>query len=160
MSERVELWLRSASSWTVGREGTFVDDLEALDAQDAIEGYEVAMWNDHVPVESDHDLTEKERAVRERVGEVRVWADEHGYDLPAFSRTTELGAVPGRDRPTVEATVLPLATLMGFEDGDLEWVAPYSDGDEHVSVQDRLDELAARPVTPDGEREDQLVEAE
>lgn len=160
MSERVELWLRSVSSWTVGREGTFVDDLEALDTQDVIEDYEVSMWNEHVPVDSKYDLTEKERTVRERVAAIREWADERDYDLPAFSRTTRVGEAPGVDGPSYEATVLPLAVLVGFEDGDLAWMAPYSDGDEHVSVQDRLDELSARPVDPDPEGDDLTVEAD
>jgi hypothetical protein len=160
MSEHVELWLRSVSSWTVGREGTFVDDLEALEAAGVIEDYDVAMWNDHVPVAADRDLTEREQRIRERVEAVRAWADEHGYDLPALSRTTEVGAAPGLDGPTYEATVLPLATLIGFEDGDLAWMAPYSDGDEHVAVQDRIEELAAQSVGDGDGRSEQLVEAE
>ena len=159
MSEHVELWLRSISSWSVGREGTFVDDLEALAARGAIEDYEVNMWNDHVPVESDDDLTPRERRIRERVAAIRSWADERGYELPALSRTRTVGEFQGVPGEGYEATVLPLAVLVAFEDGELQWMAPYSDGDEHVAVQDRLDELAGRlPDTGDDGRV--TVEAE
>jgi hypothetical protein len=160
MTEHVELWLRSVSSWTVGREGTFVDDLDALAAQDVIDDYEVTMWNDHVPLDAERDLTAKEATVRGRVETIESWAEAYDYDLPAFSRTKQIGTGPGFDGPTYVATVLPLAVLLGFEDGGLQWMAPYTDGDEHVSVQDRLDELAARPVDPESDREEQLVEAE
>jgi len=146
MNEHVELRLRSASSWTVGRDGTFVDDLEALAAEGAIDDYEVKMWSDHVPVDDGRELSETEREVRERVETIEAWADEHGYELPGFTETTK---ARGFDGPRYEATVLPLATLLGFEDGELRWMAPYSDGDEHVAVQDRLDELAARTVDPE-----------
>jgi hypothetical protein len=156
MSEQVELWLRSASSWTVGRDGTFVDDLAALDARDVVEEYDVRMWNDHIPDDDGRDLTEREQEVRERVEAIREWADGQGYELPAFSRTTKARGYGG---PRYEATVLPLAVLLGHENGDLAWMAPYTDGDEHVSVQDRLDELAARvPQEVEGPR--RLVEAE
>jgi hypothetical protein len=158
MAEHVELWLRSMSSWTVGRDGTFVDDLEVLSAQDIIEDYEVNMWNDHVPVDAEGDLTSRERTIRERVESIRSWADEHGYELPAFSRTTTVGEFEMIDGSGVEATVLPLAVVAGFEDGDLQWMAPYTDGEEHVAVQDRLDELASRLETSDGDTV--LVEAE
>jgi hypothetical protein len=158
MTEHVELWLRSASSWTVGRDGTFVDDLDALDAQGVLEAYEVLMWGDHVPVDDGDDLTPRERRVRDRVDAVRAWADDRGYDLPALSRTTKVRGFG--EGPSYEATVLPLAALLGFEDGDLQWVAPYSDGDEHVAVQDRLDELAARSPSEGEGAGRQPVEAE
>jgi hypothetical protein len=158
MTEHVELWLRSASSWTVGRDGTFVDDLEALAAQGVLEDYEVLMWGEHVPVEDGDDLTAREQRVRDRVDAVRAWADERGYDLPALSRTTKVCGFG--EGPSYEATVLPLAALLGFEDGELQWVAPYSDGEEHVAVQDRLDELAARSPTGSEDAGRQPVEAE
>lgn len=157
MSEHVELWLRSVSSWTVGRNGEFVDDLEALSAQGVIDNYEVTMWNDHVPVDGAHDLSAREETVRDRVDAIHDWADEHDYELPAFSRSTK---VRGFDGPSYEATVLPLVVLVGFEDGELQWTAPYSDGDEHVSVQDRLEELAARPPESAESADYPTVEAE
>lgn len=140
MTERVELWIRSMSSWTVGREGTFVDDIEELVDAGVVDDYEVTMWNDHVPVEPERELTRREALVRDRVDAIREWADEQGYELPAFSRSKK---VRGFDGPSYEATVLPLAVLIGFDDGAVEWMAPYSDGETHVSVQDRLDELSA-----------------
>jgi hypothetical protein len=158
MSETVELWLRSMSSWTVGRQGTFVDDLEVLTARGVVDGYGVKMWDRHVPVDGDLHLTRRERRVRERVDAARSWADEQDYDLPAFSRTTTAGTFQGVDREGYEATVLPLAVLFGYEGGDLQWVAPYSDGDDHVSVQDRLDELASR--LPEGDADAAPVTAE
>ena len=159
MTERVELWLRSVSSWTVGRKGAFVDDLAALSAQGTIEDYEVNMWNDHVPVDGVHDLTPREQTVRDRVDTIHEWAEENDYDLPAFSRSTK---VRGFDGPSYEATVLPLAVLAGFEDGELQWMAPYSDeeADEHVSVQDRLDDLASRPPDSSETPDYTAVEAE
>lgn len=150
MTERVELWLRSMSSWTVGRAGTFVEDLEGLSGQGIVGAYEVNMWNDHVPTEGTSDLGEgeAEAAARERVEAVHEWADERGYELPAFTRSKTVRRFGG---PSYEATVVPLAALLGFEDGELQWMAPYSDGDGHVSVQGRLDELAAQPLEAAGE---------
>lgn len=157
MTEHVELWLRSVSSWTVGRKGAFVDDLAALTARGIIADYEVNMWNDHVPVDAAHDLTPREQRVRDRVEAIHEWAGERDYDLPAFSRSTK---VRGYEGPSYEAIVLPLAVLLGVEDGDLRWMAPYTDGDEHVAVQDRLDELAARPPESAEDADRPAVEAE
>lgn len=139
--ERVELRLRSVSSWTVGRDGTFVDDLEVLDTRGVIDGYEVTMIPDHVPLDPDLEVSPREATVRERVREMMAWADERGYDLPALDR---IKRVPQPGVGDVEVRVLPLATLAGYEDGELQWMAPYADGERNVSVQDRLDELAAR----------------
>ncbi len=145
--ERVELWVRSASSWTVGRDGTFVDDLAALPARGVVEDYEVVVTDGQVPLDPDLDVSPREATVRARVREIKEWADGHGYDLPAFRRTR---AVPRPDGSDVEVQVLPLAVLAGFEGERLTWMAPYSDGDRHVSVQDKLDELARRsPSDPD-----------
>lgn len=155
--DHVELWLRSVSSWTVGRKGEFVDDLEVLSASGFIDDYEVNMWNDHVPDDGVHDLSPREETVRDRVAAIREWAGERDYELPAFSRSTK---VRGFDGPSYEATVLPLAVLVGFEGEELRWMAPYSDGDEHVSVQDRLDELTARSQDSGESADHSTVEAE
>lgn len=156
MAETVELWLRSVSSWTVGREGTFVDDLGALAEAGAVADYEVRMWNDHVPVDPNRALTASEETVHDRVDAMATWADERGYELPALYRTTK---VRGLDGPSYEAWVLPLAALLGFADEDLVWMAPFSDGDEHVSVQDRLDRLAAGPHDRPAGREQDTIGA-
>lgn len=151
--EHVELRLRSVSSWTVGRDGTFVDDLEVLAARGIIDDYEVRMVPGKIPLDPDVEVSPREATVRERVREMFEWADDRSYDLPAFGRRT----VPQPELHGLAVQVLPLATLAGYEDGQLQWMAPYSDGDDHVSVQDRLDELAERaPPTP-GERSEAAI---
>lgn len=140
--ERIELWLRPLSSWTVGRTGSFADDLATLEARGIVESYDVDTWSKQVPVDPDRELTPREAALRERVRTFEEWAADRGYDLPAFSRTRK---VRTRDGTTYEARLLPLVALAGYDGDDLAWMAPYSDGDRHVSVPDRLDELAARP---------------
>ena len=57
--ERVERWLRSVSSWAVGRDGTFVDDLETLADRGVVEDYEVRMTDGHVPVAPEDATSEK-----------------------------------------------------------------------------------------------------
>lgn len=130
---QAELVVRnSVPTAAVERVEEVADRLERLSAGDDLSAVDVDQW----PLEHGHALDARSR--RDLLDDLRSWADRHDYSLePAFrSRTVTQSMID--EQPTVERLSVPLVTLLVYEEGDLVWVAPCTDGDDVHTVEDCL----------------------
>lgn len=127
-----ELFVRSLASRGSGdRQETAAETLAALAGEGAVDHYEVHVWGEAVPVDSDHPIAR-------RVTEFRDWAASNGAGLSGVERRT-VGSLVDEGRTV---TTLPTMALAEYHDGDLASVTPYERDGVVYTVEDRLGALA------------------
>ncbi|WP_254764414.1 HTH domain-containing protein [Natrinema marinum] len=97
-------------------------------------------------------LSDSGLSVALTVDAFQSWADREGYTLtPAFERHE----TPSRgDHGTAAEEIrVPVVCVAVYEEGDIECVAPCSDGDRIYSVEDCLSALEEGRTTPFTERD-------
>ncbi|WP_435334013.1 HTH domain-containing protein [Haloarchaeobius sp. TZWWS8] len=137
---RLELWLRPSCEWMCRHEKGLVECAKELEDRGVVDEVRVEQWGKYAPYYPDDATTESERRTSERLADYRAWADQTGTELRAFSRT----AVLQRGGKPVTMQILPLVALASYDESDdLLWVVPHGEGDEAVSVTQRLESLEA-----------------
>lgn len=127
-----ELFVRSlASRGTDDLHETTGETLAALADDGVVDHYEVHVWGEAVPVDSDHPIAR-------RVAEFCDWAASNGAELSGIGRRT-VGSLVDEGRTV---TTLPTMALAEYHDGDLASVTPYERDEVVYTVEDRLGALA------------------
>jgi hypothetical protein len=137
-----ELWIRSYAPVGGGEsQDETLARLRDLEASGRFDDVTVRLWGKRVGVSTNGALTESGSTVRERVAAFEAWAGEADCSLaPFFERVERSSGVTG-DRD--EAQVLPAVALAEYRGGEVGHVAPCTDGETVVTVEDRLGELEA-----------------
>lgn len=128
---RIDVFLRpDASPSLVESLRETVTRARHLEDRDAATDVRVETWTSVRPALE--RLADSGPSVSLIVDAFRRWADREGYALPSFERR-ETSSMLGH-RPTVRIRV-PTVCVAVSEGGDLQWVAPCSDGDRTYSVE-------------------------
>lgn len=141
---RVELWVRSLYPAGVERrQEAVLARLERLAARDRIASFELLLAGEKVGLGSAAARTAVGRRTLDRFEQFRGWADRTDRSLePVFEVRTVDSAFTGERFRTVS---FPSISVAEYVDGELRHVAPHTDGDTVVTVDDRLAQLAERP---------------
>lgn len=135
-----ELWIRSFAP--VGgdeRQEAAVERLQDLEEEGRLADLTVRMWGKKMRRSSAAAYTEEGRVVFDRVEEFREWAAGEGRSLePFFEERTERCEFTDEEDGVV---VLPSVALAEYRDDDLVHLAPHVDGDERVTVRERIEAL-------------------
>ncbi|WP_276272608.1 HTH domain-containing protein [Haloarcula litorea] len=137
---RLELYVRSLlPDGASERQEAVIDQLDRLDREDEIEGYNVVVWGKQVAPESAAANTEEGRYVLNRVAEFKQWALSNNVSLESFYQTTtvESEVTDG----AYDAMVLPVMGLAEYNEGELIHVAPCTEGDVVHTIMDRLERI-------------------
>lgn len=107
---------------------------------------DVDVWGSHAVADS---MPAHDETALKAVSDFERWAEDHGYTLaPAFARR-ECGSLV--DDEVREVTVVPLLTLVVYEDEELRAVYPHVDDDRVHTVDDGLETLETL-ASPAGDR--------
>lgn len=138
----VELFVRSLSPRdSRQRIESIVRQLDALVATGTVARYRVVPTGAELPARRADAVTDIGGALLDRVTVFREWARATGRSIDAtFERRTISSRITGEDH---DALVLPTVALAEYVGEDLRFVAPCVDGDDHWTVTDRLEALAA-----------------
>lgn len=139
---RVELCVRSLCPGAVNdQQERVIERLDRLAAAGAITGYDVVVWGARVAFDSASARTDAGERALERYERFRRWAVENDRSIrPGF----ELRSVDVRTTgESYTAVVFPALALAEYVDGEVEHVAPCTEGDRRHTLRDRLDDLAA-----------------
>lgn len=135
-----ELWIRSFAP--VGgdeRQETAVQRLQTLADEDRLADLTVRMWGKKMRRSSAAAYTEEGQVVFDRFEEFREWAAGEGRSLePFFEERTERCEFTDEEDGVV---VLPSVALAEYRDDELVHLAPHADGEERVSVRERIEQL-------------------
>jgi len=136
-----ELWIRSFAP--IGgdeRHEAAVERLQELNESDRLADLTVRMWGKGMRRSSAAAYTEEGQVVFDRFDEFRSWAAETGRSLaPFFEEREESCEFTDETDSTI---VLPSMALAEFGDDELLHLAPHTDGDSQVTVEERIDQLA------------------
>lgn len=117
------------SSITRRQRREVVGELDRLESEGVLE-YEVRTWPDEVEVDdASSDLLSTVRTFER-------WGERVGVSLePCFDQRTYEQQITGESG---EVLTLPGVALAAYADGELVTVVPYSDGADHVTVDQYL----------------------
>jgi hypothetical protein len=136
------LFVRSLSPTGTGeRQEAVVEALETLTAAGAVDGYEVRVWGDRVPVDCATARTRAGREVLDRVEEFRDWADRNGASLEDVFEPCASGTLA--EAGPREALSLPSLLLAEYDGEALVGVTPRTENGTCRTICDRLCELDA-----------------
>lgn len=114
-----------------------VDDLEALEAEGAVDEVTVETWDARVPVDGGEDRLHAR--AHDAYDEFSAWADEAGRSLDPYFRV--------RETARGEVLVLPIMCLAVEGEDGLEAVYPSETDAEKATVLDGVADLEAeRPI--------------
>jgi len=135
-----ELWIRSFAP--VGgdeRQEAAVERLQRMANEGRLADLTVRMWGKKMRRSSAAAYTEEGQVVFDRFEEFREWAAGEGRELePFFEERTERCEFTDTEDSVV---VLPSVALAEYRDDDLVHLAPHVDGDERVTVRERIEQL-------------------
>jgi len=143
-----ELWIRSFAP--VGgdeRQEAAVERLQELAESGRLSDLTVRMWGKQMRRSSPAAYTEEGKVVFDRVDRFTEWAEETDRSLePFFEERDHHSEFTGESDTSV---VLPAVALAEYRDDDLVHLAPHTDGDRQVTVEERIaalaDDAAAEP---------------
>ena len=144
----MELYVRSLAPRAAhDQQEALVERLETLDSREHIADYTVHVWGSRLDPSSAVARTGDGQFVRERVQTFRNWAAENGLSTGSFFEEEPVESSITGEEYTV--LTLPTAALAEYVDGELEFVAPCTNGETVYTISDRLEELAdaARAAT-------------
>ncbi|WP_225334843.1 HTH domain-containing protein [Halomicrobium urmianum] len=138
----IELYVRSLlPDGAHERQEAVVERLERLEREDAVADFSVIVWGKQIARDSAAAHTEEGRYILNRVAEFKQWALSNNVSLKSFYQTKDVESeVTGESYTTM---VLPVMGLAEYQDGELQHVAPCSDGDVVHTIMDRLERLEA-----------------
>lgn len=147
VNRTVELYVRSlAPASSHSCQESVLERLEWLASRGHVADFEVHVWGSRFDPSGASARTVAGRFVRERLATFTEWADRNGLSIRTFFDERPVrSSVTGED---YTAVVLPTMTLAEYVDGELEFVAPCSDGETVHTVEDRLAELTPEEPTP------------
>lgn len=141
----VELFVRSlAPDGTRPALESVVDRLHRLESADAIDDIAVHITGRKICPDSPTARTGPGEFLLARVKSFEAWADRTGRSIStAFRRSEDARGIDGSDHSGI---AFPTMAMAEYEDGDLRFVSPASEGSTVHAVRDRLDVLEGRTV--------------
>jgi hypothetical protein len=143
----IELYVRSLLPDGAGkRQDAVIDQLDALEREGEIAGYDVIVWGKQIAPQSAAASTDEGRYILNRVAEFKQWALSNNVSLESFyeRRTVESAAADS----ATDAIRLPVIGLAEYDGDELAHVAPCTkDGTVHT-ITDRLERLEAGLPSP------------
>lgn len=122
-----------------------IERLDDLETGGYVDEFTVNVWGRQVSLSSAVARTDAGQFVLDRVEEFREWAAGTDRSIDSFFETRRVeSSITDQE---YAALVLPALTLAEYRDGDLAYVAPCTDGETVVTVEDRLDTLERNRVT-------------
>jgi hypothetical protein len=148
----IELYVRSLlPTGAHERQEAVIEQLERLEQEDVIADFSVIVWGKQIARDSAAAHTEEGRYILNRVAEFKQWALSNNVSLESFYQTTTVDTEVAPEPHT--AMTLPVMGLAEYQDGELQHVAPCTDGDVVHTIMDRLDRLEdGRPSAIEQER--------
>ena len=143
----IELYVRSLlPDGASGRQNAVIDELDELERDGAIAGYDVIVWGKQIAPESAAATTDEGRYILNRVAEFKQWALSNNVSLESFYHrsTVQSEATDGAD----DSMVLPVMGLAEYHGEELVHVAPCTRGETVHTITDRLDSLEAGIPSP------------
>lgn len=136
---RLVLYVRSLSpSECRTQQQTVVRRLDQLETDGIIDGYSVEVWGDQLAM-SDIERTGMGKRIYDHVREVRTWADANGVSIDSvFPVDTVRSKISGEEYRRIR---FPTMALVEYEDGEIRFFSPCTDGETVHTVVDRLDAL-------------------
>jgi hypothetical protein len=110
-------------------------------AETADVSFQIRVWGEALPLESETERTPTAVRLHERVAELRSWAQARGVEIPGFERV-ETDTLVG---PAREVLRLPPRLLAVYHADELLTVAPHVDGGRYHDVTEVLDRLTDLP---------------
>jgi hypothetical protein len=139
-SPHIELYVRSLlPKGAHERQEAVIEQLERLEQQDTIEGFSVIVWGKQIARDSAAAHTEEGRYILNRVAEFKQWALSNNVSLKSFYQTTTVDNEVASE--SHNAMTLPVMGLAEYQDGELQHVAPCSNGDIVHTIMARLERL-------------------
>lgn len=124
-----------------GRIEAVLDRLDRLASAGAVADYDVTVWGRAISADHPAAETDTGRRLLERVDAIEDWVEDAGVDVDAsFERQLVDRELVG---DSYSRTLLPRMAMAEWRDGELASVAPHERGNGPVSIEDRLDALAA-----------------
>lgn len=141
-SPQIELYVRSLlPAGAHERQEAVIEQLQRLDREDKIDDFSVIVWGKQVARDSAAAHTEEGQYILNRVAEFKQWALSNNVSLESFYQKKEVASEVTEESYT--AMVLPVMGLAEYHDGELQHVAPCTDGDVVHTIMDRLERLEA-----------------
>ena len=136
----IELYVRSLLPDGAGkRQDAIIDELDALERDGEIAGYDVIVWGKQIAPQSAAASTDEGRYILNRVAEFKQWALSNNVSLESFyERRTVDSAVA---EAATDAVRLPVVGLAEYEGDELVHVAPCTKGETVHTITDRLERL-------------------
>lgn len=134
---RLELYLRSlAPTKTRDSQEQILRQVQRLDDQDRISGFEVVLCGECVCPSLKSAETEVGQRLLRRYDEFERWAEQHERDLVAFQQRNRKSMLTDT---SITGVKFPRITIAEYRDGELDFVAPSSNGTEETNVTDLLE---------------------
>lgn len=150
----VELYVRSLSPRESRRRiEAIVGTLDALATSDVLSGYRVLPTGTELPATPADAITEYGSYLVNRVVAFQEWATSSGRSLGSlFERRTVFSRFTHEEH---DVLVFPTVVMAEYVGGDLRFVTPCHENDEHVTVRNRLETLGTgEDEDHDGDRLD------
>ncbi|MDS0220979.1 hypothetical protein NDI54_06420 [Haloarcula sp. S1AR25-5A] len=148
----IELYVRSMlPDGAHERQEEVITQLETLDENDHIDGFNVIIWGKQIAPQSAAARTDRGKFILNRVAEFKQWALTNNVSLDSFYQDTTVDseAVPS----AYDAMALPVMGLAEYDGNELSHVAPCTKDDVVHTIMDRLERLKAdQPPALDTER--------
>lgn len=122
-----------------------IERLDELEAGGYIDEFTVNVWGRQISLSTAAARTDAGQFVLDRVDEFRAWAAETDRSVDSFFETRRVESEITDQE--YAALVLPVLTLAEYRDDELAYVAPCTDGETVVTVEDRIDVLETTRVT-------------
>lgn len=153
----IELYLRSlAPDGTRPAVDDIVERLQRLDAAGAIADLTVHVTGEKVCPESPTTQTGPGQRLLDRVAAFEAWADRTDRSISEpFRRVEDARGIDGSDHSGV---TFPTMAMAEYEDDDLRFVSPTTEGSVVYTVRDRLDVLVDRTAEPVSDRTGEAVD--
>lgn len=137
----VHLYVRSLAAAEGSPYGeSAIERLEALEAAGVVDAHEIEIWGADL-VLSTADATPVGERILDRLERFQTWIEENGCSFgPAWRIRDRSSWFGDRSPPRL---VLPTVILAEYEDGRLRHLAPCADGEELVTVRQRLEAIGA-----------------
>lgn len=133
----VELCVRSLSDDV---QPLLDETLGQLREAENVDEVEVTVYGRSFDPTGPASVTDQGRALADRIGAFRQWADENDASFGPFFRTRTVERLTGETCVRVD---LPTVTLAEYRGGELAFVSPCRLGERHHTVLDRARRLAA-----------------
>ncbi|GCF14507.1 hypothetical protein Harman_24420 [Haloarcula mannanilytica] len=138
----LELYVRSMlPDGAHERQEAVITQLETLDENDHIDGFNVIVWGKQIAPQSAAARTEEGKYILNRVAEFKQWALTNNVSLESFYQDTTVDSEAAAS--AYDAMALPVMGLAEYDGNELAHVAPCTKDDVVHTIMDRLERLKA-----------------